>query len=89
MQNEVFPTEFVKKKNDIVGSNKITEKAFTGMKTYKGDEIQPYMSEKVAETIQTENVAKYHFANENHRHRFNQSVHLILPLIILASFKPS
>ena len=77
MQNEVFPTEFIKKKNEIYGSNKVTEKAFTGMKTYKGDEIKPYMSEKVADTIGNENIAKYHFDNSNHRHQFNQSVILI------------
>lgn len=74
MQNEIFPTDFLKKKNEIIGINKTTEKAFTGMKTYKDEEIQPYMKELVGDTIQTENVAKYHFDNSNHRNQFNQSV---------------
>ena len=78
MQNEVFPTEFYKKKNEIYGSNKIVEPSFTGMKTYKGDEIQPYMKDKIGEAIQTENIAKYHFDNMNHRNQFNQSVNIIL-----------
>jgi hypothetical protein len=84
MQNEVFPTEFVKKKNDIYGSNKITEKAFTGMKTYKDDELQPWMRSKVGDTIQTENVAKYHFDNTNHRTQFNQSVRFPCFMLFIA-----
>lgn len=83
MQNEVFPTQFIKKKNDIYGSNKITEKAFTGMKTYKGEDLQPWMKSRVGETIQTENIAKYHFDNTNHRNQFNQSVRVILFIFIV------
>ena len=74
MENEVFPTNFMKKKNEIYGSNKTFEKPFTNIKTYKGDELKPYMLEKVGEAIQTENIAKYHFDNLNHRAQYNQNV---------------
>lgn len=77
MENEVFPTNFIKKKNEIYGSNKTFEKPFTGMKTYHGEELKPYMKEQMGEAMQTENIAKYHFDNTNHRNQYNQSVGFI------------
>ncbi|CAI2365160.1 unnamed protein product [Moneuplotes crassus] len=74
MENEVYPTEFIKKKNAQLGNNCETERIFKGIKHYKDNEIQPYMKEKVGETIQAENVAKYHFPNTNHRQQYNQSL---------------
>ena len=74
MQNEVFPTNFIKKKNEIVGGNKVYEKAFTGMKTYKGDEVQPWMKDNIPDTVQTENIAKFNFSLPNHRGLYNQNL---------------
>ena len=74
MQNEVFPTEYVKRKNEIISSNKITEKPFTGMKTYHGDEIQPYMTDKIPDTIQTENVAKFHYELPQQKSLYNKNL---------------
>ena len=59
MENEIFPTNYKKLKNEIHSSNKTQEKAFTGMKTYHGDELQPYMLERIGDVIQTENIAKF------------------------------
>lgn len=76
MENEVFPTNFIQKKNEIVGSNKIYEKPFTNMKTYHGEEIQPYMKDKISETITVpnENIAKYYFNLPTHRSLYNDNV---------------
>lgn len=74
MENEVFPTNFIKKKNEIMGSNKVVEKPFTNLKTYKGDEIKPYMKEIVSEILPTENIAKYHFNMPTHRTIYNEDV---------------
>ena len=74
MENEVFPTNFIQKKNEIVGSNKVYEKPFTNMKTYHGEELQPYMKEKVSDTLQTENIAKYSFNLPTHRSIYNENV---------------
>jgi hypothetical protein len=78
MENEVFPTDFIRRKNEICGGNKVFEKPFTNMKTYHGDERKPYMQDKIGEAIQTENIAKYHFDNMNHREQYNQSVIIVL-----------
>jgi len=74
MENEVFPTNYLKRKHDNYGGNIVPIKPFSNMKTFHGGERKPYMDGNLGDAIQTENIAKYHFNNTNHRDQYNQSV---------------
>ena len=65
MQNEVYPTQFVKQKNEPISSSRTQLPSKLCLKVYSGSDRKTYMNGTISETLQTDNIARIPVSPEN------------------------